>query len=357
MYSTPPVSLLLRDRALLLTSSSMPTDTAAIIEHFGDYTGLIASQPAVTRCLQLRHQLPDLLVGQDNKAANEEWASPRHPHLLGGGNGLFDPTLRDVAARAGVDFVISPTGAIRAGDVESLRAAIRATNEADDERMVCGLPVEAAWLREWRTPLFNAIEESRAVVALSVVSQVDPYRDSRVADGLLDLARQVGHNVVLCRTDCAALQFVARGGLGAIIGCTTTQRHQVPPGARAVTLRRSRVARGAVFVPEIAEFRAAALLMQWFGADAPKCALPACCGRRLTDFDVTDEDDRLVLAAHNVRGILTLFADMIAHPNRMEWLRDHREGVQSAYRQLRADTGVSDIAPYGGAKWWLKQTD
>lgn len=358
MTTLQPVSARLQDRALLLTASNLPAGIAQITTDYAAITGLIATPAAIASCLQLRRHDPTLIVGQETDAARAHWASAETPHLLGRGTGLFMPTLRErVAAHAGVDVILSPTGTVRAGDEAALWAVIAATNDVDDARLVCSLPLEAGWLTEMhRDTLMTAIGASRSVVALSVVGQGDPFDDWAVADGLIAVAEQHGSKVVLHHTDTTALQFVARGGLGAIIGCTTSQRHVVPPLARPRTRVRSRTRRTAVFVPGIAEFRAISTLEEWFGADAPKCQEPGCCGRKLTDFDAADKDDLRVLAAHNVRGLLDVFSDLVSHTDRSQWLSDHRARITMAYQQLRTDTKIADIVPFRAAQGWLSRT-
>jgi hypothetical protein len=110
-----------------------------------------------------------------------------------------------------------------------------------------------------------------------------------------------------------------------------------------------------VFVPGISEFRDVTELERWFGDDTPECELANCCGRPLTSFS-QDPGDIALLAVHNVRGWLPLIDDLVACSpgNRRDWLRRHHLEVDTAYAELRAQTGVRDIKPYGSAQVWRR---
>jgi hypothetical protein len=207
-----------------------------------------------------------------------------------------------------------------------------------------------------RDGLVQELRRSTRPVAPVVVGQLDPYENPEVAQGLLEVLDSCCGKVFLHRTDMTAIEVLGRDGLGASIGVTASLRHTVPPGRRAQKRRRPRRPRRAlhVFVPGISEFRDVAELEGWFGDDAPECALAGCCGRPLTSFS-PDPSDSGPLAAHNVRGWLPLAADLAACPpgDRRRWLRQHHLQVQTAYAQLRTQTGVRAIKAYGSARvWW-----
>jgi hypothetical protein len=353
---------ILADRVFAATSSRVPAGVVAALDERPAVSGVVHVGPhAVTCCREMVLAGADLLQAVDLAAYERYQATPAAPLLVPDDDHSLIPwSLSGFAADAagwGADVVFAPAGLIRAGDSQSLAAVITAGNDAGSPAVVTTAAVPQDWLTGARRGgLVQELRRSTRPVALVVVGQLDPYENPEVAQGLLEVLDSCRGQVFLHRTDMTAIEVLGRDGLGASIGVTASLRHTVPPGRRAQKRRRPRRPRRAlhVFVPGISEFRDVAELEGWFGDDAPECALAGCCGRPLTSFS-PDPTDSGPLAAHNVRGWLPLAGDLAACPpgDRRRWLRQHHLQVQTAYAQLRAQTGVRAIKAYGSARvWW-----
>jgi hypothetical protein len=302
-----------------------------------------------------------LVLGQDSESSRAYIATAPAPFALPTDESLTGPvTLADQidCADKELDVILSPTGTIRAKDQEALESAVAGCDAVHDRRLVCSLPIEPDWLRDQsRTRLIEGIQSSSHPVAVSVVSQFDPFEVTEVAEGLLALNAACGDKVLLHRCDMAGIQYLARGGLAASIAGTAALRHCVPPMRRSQK-RRKRTRNGAaVWIPGIHEYRDVSEVRRWYGAAAPQCVLPLCCGRKLTDFDPANPDDIALLSAHNLIGPLGVVNDLLSQPDRHAWLRSYRAQILASYDELRARTKDPAIEPYGSAQFWLSQTD
>jgi hypothetical protein len=352
---------ILADRVFAATASRVPAGIMAALGERPAVSGVVHVGPhAVTYCRELSRAGADLLQAADLAAYERYQATPSAPLLVPADDHSLIPWSLDGfaagAAEWGADVVFAPAGLVRAGDSGALAAVIEAGNAAASSAVVTTVAVPQDWLAAARRPaLLRELRGSTRPVALVVVGQLDPYENPEVAQGLLEVLDDCRGQVFLHRTDMTAIEILGRDGLGASIGVTASLRHTVPPGRRAQKRRRPRRPRRPlhVFVPGISEFRDVAELEGWFGDDAPGCPLAGCCGRPLTGFS-PDPGDSGPLAAHNVRGWLPLAEDLAACPpgDRRHWLRQHHLQVETAYAELRAQTGVRAIKAYGSARVW-----
>jgi hypothetical protein len=347
------------DRVFAATSSRVAAGLMGALNEWSAVSGVVHVGPhAVRGCREMALAGAGVLQVVDLAAYERYQATPSAPLLVPGEDHSLIPwSLASFAANAaewGADVVFTPSGLVRAGDVPSLAAVIGAGNDAGSPRVVTTVAVPQEWLTDIHRPsLLRELGRSTRPVALVVVGQLDPYESPEVAQGLppvLDACQ-----VFLHRTDTTAMEALGRGGLGASIGVTASLRHTVPPGRWPQKRRRKpRPQRPLhVFVPGISEFRDVAELEGWFGDDAPECMLAGCCGRPLTSFS-HEPGDMELLAVHNVRGWLPLADDLAAcQPgDRRDWLRQHHLRVETSYAELRVQTGVRAIRPYGSARVW-----
>ena len=349
------------DRVFAAASSRVAAGIIAALKERSAVSGIVHVGPhAVTGCREMSLAEVGLLQAVDLAAYERYQATPSAPMLVPGDDYSLIPwSLAGFAANAaklGADVVFTPSGLIHVGDSRALAAVIEAGNDTGNPRVVTTVAVPQEWLtRTHRPRLLRELQHSIRPVALVVIGQLDPYEDPEVTQGLLDVLDAYPGKIFHHRTDMTAIETLGRGGLAASIGVTTSLRHTIPPGRRAQKRRRPARPRRPlhVFVPGISEFRDIAELEGWFGDDAPACTLAGCCTRPLTGFSHEAGDTEL-LAVHNVRGWLPLAENLIACPpgGRRTWLRRHHLQVETAYAELRVQTGVRAIRPYGSARVW-----
>jgi hypothetical protein len=348
------------DRVFAAVSSRVAAGIVGALTERSAISGVVHVGPhAVTGCREMSLAEAGLLQAADLAAYERYQATPSAPMLVSEDDYSLIPwSLAAFAADAvgyGADVVFTPSGFVHVGDSRALAAVIEAGNNAGNPRVVTTVAVPQEWLtRTYRPCLLRELQRSTRPVAFVVIGQLDPFEDPEVAQGLLHVLDACPGKIFHHRTDMSAIETLGHGGLAAAIGVTTSLRHTIPPGRRAQKRRRPAHSRPLhVFVPDISEFRDIAELEAWFGDDAPKCALADCCARPLTDFSHEASDTEL-LAVHNVRGWLPVAEDLIAcQPgNRLNWLRQHHLQVETAFAELRIQTGVRAIRPYGSARVW-----
>lgn len=364
----PDARAALHDRILVATNSVLPSQLGATLAGHDAHSGIVATGgAAITPVRKLRAALSGIVSAVD-PAYYETYAATADRPFDGAAAGDEDalpmsgrsPLGFYVADQArSFDAVFSPTGYLGPAAHDALAAVIEECNLVDDPRLVTLLPVDKAWLvPAARELLIECIAASRHLTALVIVSQYDPYADRDVGSGLVELLAKSGENLVLHRTDMAAVHAFARGMAGATIGTTASLRHAVPPGQHPWTRRAKdgkRPPRLPVLVPGIDEFHDVGVLEEWFGDDAPRCTTVPCCGRRLTAFDPADVPDKDAAANHNVASWLAVAEDLLstAQPYRRRWLDHYRMRVNTAFGELRAQTRNRKVQPSGGTQFWL----
>lgn len=356
----------IRNRALVLTTSNLPHELGEVLNRHQKVSDVVAvGKSAPKDCRQVREACPWTLFGVDAETGREYTATPEEPFSLPKYVGLFGAiSLADQIAlmTADADLAVSPTGRISAADFKTLDAVIAGCNAIADPRLACSLPVDPSFLLDkHRGALIERLRSSEHLVAFSVVAQLDPFEDENVVQGLLEVIETCGSKVMLHRTDMAAVQFLARGGLAAGISGTASMRHCTPPVYRPKTRRNggngNKKRGAAVFVPGIDEFRDVDEVRRWYGAAAPYCVQEGCCGRKLTDFDPDRGDDMALLAAHNLRGMLAVVEELHGQEDSRSWLRDYRARVAEAFQELRSKARKKEIKPYASGQVWLALND
>lgn len=253
---------------------------------------------------------------------------------------------------AGQDIAFMPAGKIM--DLPGLTAVVAAANTVGIPNVVVPVAVSAAMLKpRVLTEVISALLRSRHPVALVVTGQFDPFADKIAAAGMRTLVSAT--ESFLHRTDFAAFEAVAHGGLGGAIGWSTRLRHAVTGPKPAKTRKKPPDRSPVVLVPDIDSYRHVAVFEPWFRNSPPQvCAITGCCQRDLTLLE-DNKADHASACEHNVRAWMPIAKALIAQPSsrRSEWLHNYRIDVEIAYRKLRRRTGVLTIEMDKGQSTWL----
>lgn len=127
---------------------------------------------------------------------------------------------------------MTPTGHLAFEDSLSLRATVVKSAELDRTDTVVHFPLDARWLKSSHiAEVIEAVENSSHPVGISLAHNQDPLKIAGVAEGLQRIAR-LDEPVILFRTDLAGLDFLARDGMAATVGATSTLRHGIAPHIR-----------------------------------------------------------------------------------------------------------------------------
>jgi hypothetical protein len=349
---------LLRDRLLMATSAASVSD--AVSDVVGSaFSGLVIVDERCARAVRALKATyrSRLIVGKDTAAYLRYTATPAEPmylpSILGGAAPSLATCMQDQLAD-GADFALTPTG--RIGDLASLDAAVTEANALAVPGIVLAAPVPKQLLTgSERTGVVAVLERSRHPVALIVTGQFDPFAEAQVAEGLRVIASSAA-DVFLHRSDFAAFEALAHGGLGGSIGYLAGLRHTVTGRRPAKTRKEPPDRSPIVLLPEIDSFRHQAVFEPWFrNARPPICSLPSCCGRDLTTL-TNNAADHAIANLHNLRAWLPLGEQLTTIPvaGRRAWLHTYRQAVEKAYADLRRRTRVRAITMDASQQTWLK---
>jgi hypothetical protein len=305
---------LVRNRVLVVAGSSgQHTYPELITAHVDSLatTGLVVcGTDATTTVRRLRAAYPNLFLMIDPVESERFSASADDPYPQAGGEdaGLIPPaTLAervDAQIRAGASVALTPTGYIRAGDHQALRAVITEANKLVREDVVVLLPLANQWLIGPALKTISAAV-SRCVHPVAITlcdSNSDPMRRVGVLAGAQSLASMQG-GPMFHRTDLAGLHLMAHGALAASVGVIASKRRGAVPRKGGTAYRTKRGAN--VLVADLLRYRRSLDMQdQWYASRAaPVCDCGVCGGQALDRFS-SDEYDCLVAAQHNALGIL-----------------------------------------------------
>jgi len=258
----------------------------------------------------------------------------------------------DAQLASGQDIAFMPAGRVRDHDV--LKAIVGSANDVAAPNVVLPVALPGRLLKaRYVAETVATLAESRHQVALVVTGQFDPFKDPDVSEGLRGVAE--AREIFLHRTDFAAFEAIAHGGLGGSIGWCTRLRHAVPGFKPAETRKDPPDRSPVVLVPEIDSLRHTAVIEPWFRNTAPPlCVTPGCCGRNLAWLR-DKPADHADACTHNVRNWMPVAETLLAQPPsyRAHWLHNYRIDVDLNYAALRRRTGVMTIEMDDSQATWL----
>ena len=235
--------------------------------------------------------------------------------------------------------MLTPTGLIAAGDVETLRATLDAFERRRDERSVLTLPLGAGWLRpEWRPMLIKLLITAEGPKALALQESGDPFGRARSVPLLADLARTVP-DLGIIRTDLAGIGAVALGAAFAAIGLTANHRHIPSPGGPPRSTGRLEEPGVPVLVPAFLSFHGGRRLAVRLDPDteAARCPCYACRpGLPLTRFVGAEAAQA---TAHNLAVLEMLVEELATRPVGGARIRWWLGRCAEAYAQLQEFNG------------------
>lgn len=258
----------------------------------------------------------------------------------------------DAQLANGQDVAFMPAGRVR--DQSVLKAVVAAANDVAATNIVLPIALPGSMLKDrFGSETTARLAESRHQVALLVTGQFDPFKDPDVAESLRVVAE--ARKIFMHRTDFAAFEVIAHGGVGGSIGWCTSLRHAVP-GFKPARTRKSPPDRSpVVLVPDIESFRHTAIIEPWFrNAAPPLCVTSGCCGQNLALLR-DKPADHAVACEHNVRSWMRIAKTLLAQPPsyRAHWLHNYRIDIDLQYAALRRRTGVMKIEMDDSQETWL----
>lgn len=309
----------------MLVQCAAGAEMDAVLPHIdADISGLVltAGRYRPPRLTEIVQGLPDrgfdAPIVFDVEAYRRHVATTDAPFLLGGNHDLA--SLNDALDRQialGVSVATTPTGYIRAGNLDALVEAVELANRLDRDDYLLTAPIDVAILDTpaSRRALEGILNVARTPVGLVLGSQFDPFDEKstdRVRAARALLATRA--NLIPIRTDFAAFDWIAHGAFGAAIGTGSSKRHAVDPHQKAFVYR-SEDRSPSVLYPRLLSFWKGQKIAEAHGRlPAQKCECDACGGLNIARFlsesylpdarahgvAVWQEMARLMLSNHDV---------------------------------------------------------
>lgn len=257
--------------------------------------------------------------------------------------GLFYITaeMRLQAQRdVGADWAITPTLFLRAGDIDSVKVAVKFVNQLSIADVILHAPLDAMWLDGPISSLATALGCSDHPVALTLVGQYDPVAKKGRAAALRGLIEALP-GCWLVRVDpLVALYGLAHGVACAAVGVSGGLRHAVGPGK--ISEAAGYNSPPGIFMRELMSIRNGDTIAAWYANDSsPVCAHPLCGSRPLDSFYATS-DDKGAAALHNAHSWVDLAYELLGLPPsvRAAWLHGALEAALLAHDWLPGTNGV-----------------
>lgn len=229
---------------------------------------------------------------------------------------LFPRTLEDeldAQRRAGATAALTPTGYLRAGDSDALRAAVAAAARIDRDDVIFSVPLDVAWLtQEHIAHLIAVLARLRMPKAVFIGGQFDPMR--RYVHAVPNLRRVVSEagDVAVLRTDLTGFDAMSHGAFATSLGTGGSLRHIIPPGQSPRASRKD--PSPSVLVGDLMSFHKGSTLFERFAnVRPPTCGCRACGSRALDTFRV--KADQIPAHAHTLCTWSSWIADLRAQPS------------------------------------------
>ncbi|MEW2522822.1 hypothetical protein [Actinacidiphila alni] len=320
-----PAAPILAGRVLLHENTRyIPHQRGAIDNSLGGV--VLTGDNAETRAFKLRTEAGftgTMLI--DSAPYKSYTATEDEPFLLP--HDQMFPSLEDSLSfqkAGGASAALTPTGYIPPAASKILKAVIREAHRIERADTVVTLPVDVTWLSNERVDqLIAACTRIKQPKALIMVGQFDPLEHLKVNPANLRRVITEVENMMLLRSDLAALDAMAQGALCAGIGVSSTVRHCVAPGERAAVSGGGGPQYPSVLMPDLMCFTGAqALSNRYANAESATCSCDVCDGRGLDRFLKADGETRVEAEDHNVLTWSAWVGEMACYeagPKRKAW--------------------------------------
>jgi hypothetical protein len=332
----------LAERVLLL---DRPKYVAGVPTHLDpDHGGLVLCGPgAGSRARTLRSAGYEGTLVIDRAAYEAEAATADEPFAIPDGR-LFGGDLEGVLQEqrdCGASVATTPTRYIHAGDSDALKAVMRTVRAIERNDVLVTVPVAISWLRdESLRQLIKVLTKIRLPKALILGGQYNPLEVFANAPKNLRCLAQEVPSLGLWRTDLAAFDFMAHGGLFAAIGAGGSLRHAVPEDEQPQSSSFPGAHPPSVLVPDLLRFALAdSLARKYANTPPPRCPCRVCEGTFLDRFNHRDGETRALAHAHNAATWSGWLPDLFGHQHpgdRQLWWKNRCTAAVDAHEAENA---------------------
>lgn len=232
---------------------------------------------------------------------------------------------------------LSPGSYVHPNDRSGLRGAL--VNEAawltsvGSGRLSLGLHWH--WLTVGLPILLSELSTVEAPFSLAFADRNDPLRSKAAVSGLLTVLSTIP-DVMMNRSDIAALGAIANGATVGAVGTGTSVRHIVPPGQEPGGAR-SRMP--SAFVLSLLCWKHPSVLLRLPKRWTPTCNLSCCNGAPLDRFALTGT--LAELRYHNLVSVAELAGHLLAVPAnaRSGWFKSICQNAAYEAAKIEANAG------------------
>lgn len=312
---------------------------------------------SATAAKALRRSHPELFLMWDPAHYAQADATKSAPFVLPA-PGLFGPgSLADALANQramGVSVALTPTGHILALDVDALHAVIEVANRERGDDIIVHLPLDEAWLVGGSYKyVVDAMRESRHPVAVSLASNQNPTNTSEAAEALQNLASESVVPLLLLRSDLTGLDFIARGGVCAAFGMSSSLRHGISSSKQGLKInikdKRPSILRG----PFLNYFRVKRMKDDYASVPTPVCFCAECLGSAMERF-TSDKASIASAHRHNAFVALDLHSRLVSSGDRLVTWRGMVQEARGNYAAEALALGAPGFKEPAHLKTWAR---
>lgn len=331
---------LLTDRQFHVAGQNAQSEAPLIQTNFGG--AILVGDDAVTKVAGIRAANPDLPLIVEPRSLRKHLATDTQPFQLTAATLSEDLDQQRVYS----DLAITPTGQIKPGDSDALKAALREVNKLGRTDTMFAIPAYAGWLsdEQYVKQLIAVINRSDHPVLLTFIHGHNPVESVKRARAYRRVFQETTVPVVAHRTDLIGFDALAHGAIASAIGSYPSTRrlnpfdhHGGPVGDR------ENLSPHMLLTDMLRIVRSTHMRREWFASATPiQCFCVICRG---ADVDRLHEDpaERRTGHNHNVVNLDSLYSSYVGlgtAARRTLWA-SQVAGALDTYPQLEAHLGRS----------------
>jgi hypothetical protein len=297
----------------------------------------------------LRTRYSDTPFIAEPQALRYHWADEDAPFAVPDGSGGFDTTMPlgamlDRQRLGGNPLAMTPTGQIRVGDSEALKAVIEVANDLDREDVLVAVPLAANWLgkQPLTDQVIKVLNRSRHPIALTFTDGKGPLESMVRTRAHRRIIASTTADILAYRIDLNGFDAIAQGALAAAIGAYPSKRRLDPVDANVFGPKDREALSPQMLIPDMLRIvRSTEMRRKWFISAPPMDCSCMVCGGAPIDRLHESTAERAAGHRHNVLGIERLASTLLgtAQSQRAIVWAALVDGAVDTYPQLESHLG------------------
>ncbi|WP_068482636.1 hypothetical protein [Pseudoclavibacter helvolus] len=329
---------LLTDRQFHVVGRNMRGEAPLIQASIGG--AILVGDDAAANVTSIRAAVPELPLLVEPRSLRKHLATDTRPFQLTATTLSGDLDQQ----RAYSDLAITPTGQIRPGDSDALKAALREANKLDRVDTMFAIPAYSGWLSndQYVKQLIAVINRSVNPVLLAFIDGHNPVGSMKRARAYRRIFQETTVPVVAHRADLVGIDALAHGAIASAIGSYPSTRRLNPFNHRGGPISDPEGMSPHMLLTDMLRIvRSVHMRREWFAGMAPiQCFCVICRGADV-DRLYEDESERRIGHNHNVvslDGLYSSYVGLSTSARRALWA-DQVQGALDTYPQLESYLG------------------